>query len=71
LDQNVKKPHESPSLGILICADKDDEAVQFAMNRNISPAMVAEYQTKLIDKNILQKKLHEISEVLGQSNEEK
>jgi len=70
LDQNVKKPHENPSIGILICADKDDEVVQFAMNRNMSPAMVAEYQTKLIDKSVIQKKLHEINKTLSDANED-
>ena len=70
LDQNVKKPHENPSIGILICADKDDEVVQFAMNRNMSPAMVAEYQTKLIDKSVIQKKLHEINKQLSDANDE-
>ena len=69
LDQTVKKPHENPSVGILICADKDDEVVKFAMNRNISPAMVAEYQTKLIDKSVIQKKLHEITLKLSDSHE--
>ena len=59
LDQNVKKNHENPSVGIILCASKDNEVVEYSLNRNISPALVAEYQTKLIEKNILQRKLHE------------
>ena len=43
----------------MLCADKDDDAVEYALSRNISPTLVAEYKTKLIDKNILQRKLHE------------
>lgn len=66
LDQDLKKPHENPSIGILICKSKDDEVVKYAMNRNMSPTMIAEYETKLIDKKILQKKLHEISLSLEQ-----
>ncbi|MBS0286992.1 MAG: DUF1016 family protein [Proteobacteria bacterium] len=60
LDHDVKKPHENPSIGILICKTKDDEVVKYALNRNVSPAMIAEYETKLIDKRLLQKKLHEL-----------
>lgn len=61
LDRDIKKPHENPSIGILICKSKDDEVVKYAMNRHLSPTMIAEYETKLINKNLLQQKLHEIS----------
>lgn len=61
LDRDVKKPHENPSIGILICKTKDDEVVKYALNRNVSPAMIAEYETKLIDKSLLRRKLHELS----------
>lgn len=61
LDRDIKKPHENPSIGILICKTKDDEVVKYAMNRNMSPTMIAEYETKLINKSLLQKKLHELT----------
>ena len=64
LDKDVKKPHENPSIGILICKTKDDEVVKYALNRHASPTMIAEYETKLIDKALLEKKLTEISQVL-------
>ncbi|MCR9192759.1 MAG: PDDEXK nuclease domain-containing protein [Gammaproteobacteria bacterium] len=59
LDKDLKKNHENPSIGILICKTKDEEVVKYALNRHASPTMIAEYETKLIDKAILQKKLHE------------
>ncbi|HIX53952.1 MAG TPA: PDDEXK nuclease domain-containing protein [Candidatus Sphingobacterium stercoripullorum] len=62
LDRNVKKPHENPSIGILLCKDKENEVVEFALSRSLSPAMVAEYKTQLPDKKLLQQKLHEIFE---------
>ena len=65
LDRDVKKPHENPSIGILICKTKDKEVVQYALARNVSPTMIAEYETKLIDKKILQKKLHDLSESIN------
>lgn len=59
LDRDVRKSEENPSVGIVLCKSKDDEVVEYALNRNISPALIAEYRTKLIPKKLLEKKLHE------------
>lgn len=56
LDRDVKKPNENPSIGVLLCKDKDNEVVEYALSRNLSPTMVSEYKTKLPDKKLLQKK---------------
>jgi predicted nuclease of restriction endonuclease-like (RecB) superfamily len=63
LDRDVKKPHEGPSIGVLLCATKDSEVVEYALARTVSPALVAEYQTRLPDKKLLQAKLHEFYEL--------
>lgn len=60
LDRDVRKPHENPSIGILLCKDKDDEVVEYAMARSLSPTLVAQYQLQLPDKHILQAKIKEI-----------
>ena len=67
LDRDVKKPDENPSVGIILCKSKDDEVVQYALSRNLSPALVAEYKTKLIPKKVLENKLHEYA-LLAQEN---
>ena len=59
LDRDVRKPHERPSIGVLLCATKDHEVVEYALSRAVSPALVAEYHTRMPDKNLLQAKLHE------------
>lgn len=59
LDRNVKKPHEQPSIGVLLCATRDQEVVEYALSRAASPALVAEYQTRLPDRKLLQAKLHD------------
>ena len=59
LDRDVKKPHENPAIGMLLCASKDSEVVEYALSRSLSPALVAEYQIRLPDKKLLQAKLHE------------
>ena len=62
LDRDVKKRNENPSIGILLCKDKDSEVVEYALSRSLSPTMVAEYKTQLPDKNLLQQKLQELFE---------
>ena len=60
LDRDVRKPHERPSIGVLLCASRDDEVVEYALARTTSPTLVAEYQTVLPAKAVLQAKLHEL-----------
>lgn len=65
LDSNVKKEHENPSIGIVLCKNKDTEVVEFALRRTVSPALVAQYETKLIDKKLLATKLDEFFQLAG------
>jgi predicted nuclease of restriction endonuclease-like (RecB) superfamily len=60
LDRDARKPHENPSIGLLLCASKDSEVVEYALSRTLSPALIAEYQTQLPDKKLLAAKLHEL-----------
>lgn len=59
LDRDHRKPHENPALGVLLCASKDREVVEYALSRSLSPALIAEYRTQLPDKKLLAAKLHE------------
>ncbi len=60
LDRNVKKEHENPSVGVILCKSKDKEVAEYSLNRNLSPALISEYKTKLINTKILKKKLKEL-----------
>ena len=60
LDRDVKKQNENPSIGVLLCKDKDSEVVEYALSRSLSPTMVSEYKTQLPDKKLLQQKLHDL-----------
>jgi predicted nuclease of restriction endonuclease-like (RecB) superfamily len=68
LDRDVKKQNENPSIGVLLCKDKDNEIVEYALSRSLSPTLVSEYKTQLPDKKILQQKLHELFD-RGSNNE--
>lgn len=65
LDRDVKKAHENPSIGVLLCKGKDDTVVEYALARNVSPALIADYETKLPDKKLLQAKIEEFAQILG------
>ena len=60
LDRQVKKEYENPSVGLLLCATKNDEVVEYSMSRTMSPMQVSEYKLKLPDKKILREKLQEL-----------
>lgn len=60
LDRDVKKSNENPSIGILLCKDKDNEVVEYALSRSLSPTLVSEYKTQLPDKKLLQQRIHEL-----------
>ena len=63
LDRDVKKPNENPSVGLILCAKKDDEVVEYALSRSMSPALIAEYKTCLPQKALLENKLRELREL--------
>jgi hypothetical protein len=68
LDRDARKPHERPSIGVLLCATKDLEVVEYSLARWLSPALIAEYQTALPDKDLLQRKLHEFYQLAAPAN---
>lgn len=64
LDRDIRKPHENPSIGILLCKGKNDTVVEYALSLSLSPTLIADYQTKLPDKKLLQAKWEEILDSL-------
>jgi predicted nuclease of restriction endonuclease-like (RecB) superfamily len=70
LDRDRKRPYENPSIGVLLCRSKDDEVVKYALNRTLSPALVAEYEHKLLPKELLKHKMHEWTELIEARNAE-
>ena len=68
LDRDVKKQNENPSVGLILCAKKDDEVVEYALSRSMSPALIAEYQTHLPQKALLTNKLRELRELAEAEN---
>ncbi len=69
LDRDVRKPNENPSVGVILCASKDDAVVEYALSRSISPTLVSDYQLCLPDKQLLQNKLRELTELALENGE--
>lgn len=70
LDRDHRKPHENPAIGLLLCATKDEEVVEYALSRSLSPSMIAVYQTLLPDKALLRAKLHEFYQLCAPSGDD-
>lgn len=73
LDRDVKKPNENPSVGVILCAAKDDAVVEYALSRSMSPTLVSDYTLRLPDKKLLRDKLRELTDLALEAgeNEEK
>ena len=69
LDRDVKKPNENPSVGVILCAGKDNAVVEYALSRSMSPTLVSDYTLQLPDKKLLQNKLRELTELAFESSD--
>lgn len=69
LDRDLKKSNENPSVGVILCASKDDAIVEYALSRSMSPALVSAYTLQLPDKKLLQEKLKELTDLALESSD--
>ena len=69
LDRDHRRSGENPSIGVLLCQRKDDEVVEYALSRHLSPTLVADYETRLLPKELLRQKLHEWRSMLEQDGQ--
>lgn len=68
LDRDVRKPNENPSVGLILCTGKNDTVVEYSLSRSLPQAKVAEYTFALPDKQLLQDKIKEITDLALSSN---
>ena len=64
LDRQEKREEDNPSIGVILCSEKNQAIVEYAMSRNISPLLVSKYSTSLIDITLLQNKVIELRKLL-------
>ncbi len=59
----MKRPNENPSVGVILCAAKDDAVVEYALSRSTSSTLVSSYTEYLPDKKLLEEKLRELTDL--------
>ena len=68
-DRYVRLPHENPTIGILVCQEKNDSLVELTLPKDAN-IYAAEYSLYLPDKTLLQRKLKEWVDEFNESNPE-
>lgn len=71
LDQEERRSNENPSIGILLCKEANQEVVRFALNRSMSPTMVAQYKEQLQVGGVIQRSLVEFCKFVEESKKTK
>ena len=66
LDQEERRSNENPSIGIILCKDADMEVVRYALNRSMSPTMIALYKEQLQVGGVIQRSLEEFCKFLNE-----
>ena len=70
LNEKESSPDDNPSIGIILCAEKEDIEVEFALKSKTNPIGVAEYQLNQMLPEELKGKLptaKELSRAIGLS----
>ena len=68
-DRYVRLPHENPTIGILLCKEKNDALVELTLPKDAN-IYAAEYSLYLPDKDLLQRKLKEWIDEYNELNPE-
>lgn len=69
LDQEERRSNENPSIGIILCKDADMEVVRYALNRSMSPTMVALYKEQLQVGGVIQRSLEEFCRFVNEGKQ--
>ena len=63
LDTQVKLPNENPSIGIILCKEKNNTVVEYALGSSSQPMGVATFKTKQEMPKNLQKYMPSVKEL--------
>ena len=59
IDDQIKREGENPSVGIILCPEAGMCEVKYAIDRTMSPMMIAEYKRLLVPEAVMKKSLEE------------
>lgn len=60
LDEQVRLPHEKPSVGLILCRSAKRVQVRLALTRAAEKVGVATYQTALPDEELIRQRLEQL-----------
>jgi hypothetical protein len=60
-----EQPNENPSISIILCADKENVAVEIALNDFNKPIGVADYRLQIPEKQLKEIIAQELKEIAG------
>ena len=58
IPKKSSQPHENPTIGILLCADKNDAVVKFSLPENQQQIIASQYRLYLPSEEILLAEMH-------------
>ena len=64
IDHEIKREDENPSVGIILCPSAERCDVKYALDRTMSPMLVAEYRRLLVPEEVMRKSLEEYCEFM-------
>ena len=64
IDDQIKREDENPSVGIILCPEAGMCEVKYAIDRTMSPMMIAEYRRLLVPEEVMKKSLEEYCEFM-------
>ena len=70
LDDFVRKPHENPSIGIILCSGRNRFEVEYALRSTNKPVGVSEYQLTKTISEALKDVLPTVEELESSLNKE-
>lgn len=70
-DRNEKLPEENPTIGILLCSNKNDTSVEMSLPKDNTTILASEYQLYLPSSEQLSKEIEEVKQLTQQQLKEK
>jgi len=70
LDRYERQEHENPPIGIILCADRDEVAAEFALGGLENQIFASKYTYYIPDKEQLIKQIEDVLEQNSQAAEE-
>lgn len=63
VDEQVKQKEDKPTIGLILCKNKDEIEVKYVLNKNMNDLLITQYVLDLVDKSVLEERLNKKSKI--------